>query len=47
MPDELYVYTWTPKEGRALLRALQSYLKKQREYKRRWRAKRRKEGKKP
>lgn len=44
MKDVLYTYTWTPKEGRALLRRLKQYLKHQREYKRRWRAKRRKAG---
>lgn len=45
MAEKLYVYEWTPKEGRALLRAVMAYLKKQRDYKRRWRAKRRREGK--
>lgn len=42
---KMYIYTWTPKEGRALLRQIQKYLKKQQEYKRRWRTKRRAEGK--
>ena len=42
--ETIYTYTWTPKEGRALLRRLQAYLKKQRDRKRRWRAKRRAEG---
>ena len=38
----MYEYTWTPEEGRALLRRLRAYLKKQRDRKRRWRAKQRK-----
>ena len=36
--DTIYTYTWTPKEGRALLRALEAYLSGQRHRKRRWRA---------
>lgn len=43
--EEFTAYEWTPREGRALIRRIERYLKKQREYKRRWRAKRRAEGK--
>jgi hypothetical protein len=35
---EWTTYEWTPREGRALLRRLEAYLKKERERKRRWRA---------
>lgn len=45
--ETIYTYEWTPKEGRALIRRIQAFLKKQREYKRRWRAKRRAQGLKP
>jgi len=42
---QVYTYVWTSKEGHALLHRLKKYLKKQREYKRRWRARRKREGK--
>ena len=34
----LHTYVWTPKEGRALLRRIEAYLKKERERQRRRRA---------
>ncbi len=39
------VYTWTRKEGLALLRAIRAQQKHDWEYKRRWRAQRRRDGK--